>query len=149
MPIKMTLKQINRIETLARCQGRPFCGLVVDDEPLVGTTLREFLLLSPLMEVHVAANGVEALELMRDNHYDFATVDLIMPELSGVETLARMKEMRPHLPVMIVTGNATEKLKKQAGCAGANKILEKPVDVADFLTEVCDLLERCGVSERG
>ncbi len=140
--MKLSLKQVERIDRLSRETGRRFRALIVDDEPWVSSTFREFCLLSPQIDVDVACNGLEALEKLTEESYDFATVDLIMPELSGVETVGRIKQISPGLPVMIVTGNATEKLKEQAGCAGACKILEKPVDVTEFLAEVLDILER-------
>ncbi|MBN4076237.1 response regulator [Gemmatimonas aurantiaca] len=134
-------KQIERIKDLVSVAGRPFRGLIVDDEPWVGSVLQGFCEVSPGLEVDVCFNGLEALEKLKTTSYDFITVDLVMPELSGVETVQRILQIDTHVPIMIVTGNATEGLKRQAGCAGARRILEKPVDITDFMTEVADLLE--------
>lgn len=141
MCAEFALKQAERIMRLSQAAGRPFRALIVDDEAWVGSVLADFCRLSSAIEVDLCYNGVEALEKLRDNAYDFATVDLVMPELSGVETVQRMRELCQGFPIMIVTGNATESMKRAAGCAGARQILEKPVDVVDFLAEVATLLE--------
>jgi CheY-like chemotaxis protein len=137
---KFELKQCKRIAELSLAQKKVYRGLIVDDEPWVGSVLQEFCELSPELSVDLCYNGLEAIEKARECDYDFATVDLVMPELSGVETVKRLKQLSPHLPIMIVTGNATDKLKLESGCAGARIILEKPVDVEEFLESVADLL---------
>lgn len=138
---KLALSQAQRIGALSASAGRTFRGLIIDDEPWVGSVLQGFCELAPSLEVDICYNGIEALERLQGGSYDFATVDLVMPELSGVETVRRILAIEPHLPIMIISGNATENLKNQAGCAGARKILGKPVDMIDFLTEIGDLLE--------
>ena len=131
-----------RITGLSRSMNRPFRALIIDDEPWVGSVLAEFCSFCDVIEPQLCYNGVEALEKLAVEDYDFATVDLVMPELSGVETVQRIRELRPGFPLMIVTGNATERMKVAAGCAGARTILEKPVDAVDFLREVAEILER-------
>lgn len=138
---KLNLKQAQRIGELVESVGRPVRGLIVDDEPWVGSVLQSFCELAPGLEADVCYNGLEAIEKVQNGAYDFVTVDLVMPELSGVETVRELLKIAPHMPIMIVTGNATEELKRQAGCAGARKILEKPVELTEFLTEITELLE--------
>ncbi len=140
MQNKFELKQCRRIAELSAEGKRVFRGLIVDDEPWVGSVLQEFCELAPELRVDLCYNGLEAIEKAKKHDYDFATVDLVMPEISGVETVKRLKQLNPHLPIMIVTGNATDKLKKESGCAGARIILEKPVGVEEFLDSVADLL---------
>ncbi len=140
VPRKLELKQCERIANLSEAKQKTFRGLVVDDEPWVGSVLQEFCELVPELHVDLCYNGLEAIEKAKEREYDFATVDLVMPELSGVETVKRLKKLYPHLPIMIVTGNATDRLKRESGCAGARLILEKPVDVEDFLDSVADLI---------
>ncbi len=140
MQNKFKLKQCERIAALADKRQRTFRGLVIDDEPWVGSVLQEFCELAPELSVDLCYNGLEAIEKAKEYDYDFATVDLVMPELSGVETVKRLKAINPHLPIMIVTGNATDKLKRESGCAGARIILEKPVGIEEFLDSVADLI---------
>ena len=95
-----------RIEQLAERRGRPFKVLIVDDEPRVREVFKEFCEATKSVEVDLAENGVEAVEKVKNTEYDLVTMDLIMPEMSGVEAVTRIKETKPHLPVIVITGNA-------------------------------------------
>jgi len=70
------------------------------------------------------------------------TMDLIMPEMSGVEAVTKIKEIKPHLPVIVITGNATESLVRQAGVKGANSLMYKPVMMENFVDEVVLTFEK-------
>jgi len=131
-----------KIEQLAERRGRPFKVLIVDDEPRVREVFKEFCEATRSVEVDLAENGVEAVEKIRETDYDLVTMDLIMPEMSGVEAVTRIKEARPHLPVIVITGNATERLIKQAGVEGASSLLYKPVLMANFVDEVIATFEK-------
>ena len=54
-------------------------------------------------EVDTATNGRDALDRCRERSYDLILLDENMPGLSGLETLARISEMRPNLPVVMIT----------------------------------------------
>ena len=136
-----------KIEQLAEQRGRPFKVLIVDDEPRVREVFKEFCEATRSVEVDLAENGVEAVEKVKKNQYDLVTMDLIMPEMSGVEAVTRIKEARPHLPVIVITGNATERLIKQAGVEGASSLLYKPVLMANFVDEVIATFEK-GMTSR-
>lgn len=133
---------LTRIETMSQQRGRPFRILVVDDEPRVRDVFKEFCEVTRSVEVDIAVNGLEALEKVKGGDYDLVTMDLIMPEMAGVEAVSRIKEMKPYLPIIIVTGNATEKLVKEAGVHGAASLLYKPVMLKDFVNEIIVTLEK-------
>lgn len=133
---------IKKIEEMARRRGKAFRVLIVDDEPRVRDIFAAFCEISGSVEVDVAENGAVAVEKVKDADYDLVTMDLIMPEMSGVEAVAKIKEIRPHLPVIVITGNATERLVKQAGVQGAGSLLYKPVLMEDFVDEVIASFEK-------
>jgi len=66
-----------------------------------------------------------------------------MPEMSGIDAVAKIREVKPHLPVIIITGNATDRLVRQAGVEGASSLLYKPVIMENFFDEVICSFERC------
>jgi DNA-binding NtrC family response regulator len=132
--------QIQELTEQARNQGRPFKVLIVDDEKWVCEVFRDFCNLTDVLEVEMAANGVEAVEKAKATTYDLITLDLIMPELSGLEVLTSIKEIAPNVPVMVITGNATEKLVNEAGVLGACKVLYKPVLLETFLAGITSTL---------
>ena len=133
---------VEKIEELVNKRGRAFKVLIVDDEPRIREIFREFCELTHSVEVDMAENGADAVNKVRDTEYDLVTMDLIMPEMAGVEAVAKIKDMRPHLPVIVITGNATERLVRQAGVKGASSVLYKPILLENFIEEIISTLER-------
>lgn len=133
---------IQKIENLANRKGRAFKVLIVDDEPRVRDIFKQFCEITGSVEVELAENGAEAVKKVRESEYDLVTMDLIMPEMSGVDAVAKIKEIRPHLPIVVITGNATESLVRQAGLGGANSLLYKPVMMENFVDEVIATFEK-------
>jgi CheY-like chemotaxis protein len=142
MSPREAVMNIKKIEEMARRRGKAFRVLIVDDEPRVRDVFAAFCEISKSVEVDVAENGAVAVEKVKNADYDLVTMDLIMPEMSGVEAVAKIKEIRPHLPVIVITGNATERLVKQAGVQGAGSLLYKPVLMEDFVDEVIASFEK-------
>lgn len=130
---------------LEKRNGKPFNILIVDDEENVRNVFRDFCLSSPLFKVVTASGGKEAIELADDNNFDLVTMDLIMPDVSGLEAIETIKKQQPHLPMVIITGNATDNLIHQAGRLGGCRVMLKPVGVEQFLQELIELAEeKCG-----
>ena len=138
----MPTVDLHELEQLARQRGQPFKVLIVDDEKWVREVFRDFCRLSDAFDVELANTGAEAVEKVKVNKYDLITMDLIMPEMSGIETLTIIKEMSPSVPIMVITGNATEKLVHQAGIQGACRVMYKPVMLEDFVAELTSTLTR-------
>jgi len=133
------LEKLNRI---AREKGQPFRILIVDDEPWIREVFQDFCELTDSFEVDMASSGDEAVDKMKTENYDLVTMDLIMPEMSGLETLVKIKDMAPRIPIMVITGNATEKLINQAGVLGACQVMHKPVMLDDFIAGLTETLTR-------
>ena len=133
-------KELNRLSELAKARGNPFRVLIVDDEKWIRETFKDFCETTEAVEVDMAFDGAEAVKKVRSGLYDLVTVDLIMPEMSGIEVLNEIKMASPNIPVIVVTGNATEKLVNEAGVMGACGVLYKPVNLADFVSEVASTL---------
>ena len=133
---------VEKLARLARERGEPFRVLIVDDEKWVREVFRDFCNVTEAFEVELADSGAEALEKIQAVRYDLVTVDLIMPEMSGLEVLSAIKRVRPKVPVMVITGNATDKLIHEAGLLGACRVMYKPLMLEDFLAEVTSALDR-------
>ena len=136
----MPTVDLHELEQLARQRGQPFKVLIVDDEKWVREVFRDFCRLTDAFDVELANTGAEAIEKVKVSKYDLITMDLIMPEMSGIETLTIIKEMSPGVPIMIITGNATEKLVHQAGIQGACRVMYKPVTLEAFVAELTSTL---------
>ncbi len=131
----------NENNLLEKRSGKPFNILIVDDEENVRNVFRDFCLSSPLFKVTTASGGQEAIELAEENEFDIVTMDLVMPEVSGLEAIETIKKQQPHLPMVIVTGNATDNLIHQAGRLGGCRVMLKPVGIEQFLREMLELAE--------
>lgn len=84
-------------------------------------------------DIITASNGADAVELCRAQTFDLVLLDENMPGLSGLETLAAIKELRPELPVVMVTKNEAEDLMDQAIGAQIADYLLKPVNPGQIL----------------
>ena len=138
----MTEANLEQLAQQARQRGRPYRILIIDDEQWVREVFRDFCALTEAFEVELAADGSQAIEKVKATTYDLITLDLIMPEMSGLEALPAIKRAAPRVPIMVITGNATEKLVNQAGVLGACRVMYKPIQLDDFLAEVSSALSR-------
>lgn len=114
--------------------------LVVDDESSIRDSLR--LLLNQSFEVNTAKDGLEALDLVDEFAPDLVLLDIIMPNLDGIETLKQLRERDANLPVIMLTATNTVKTAVEAMKCGAADYLSKPFDVADLTERIFSTLEK-------
>ena len=131
-----------KLTRMAQERGQPFRVLIVDDEKWVREVFQDFCKTTDAFEVELAEGGPDALRKVSEKTYDLITVDLIMPEMSGLDVLSQIKRIRPRTPVMVITGNATDKLVNEAGMLGAFRVMYKPLMLEDFIAEVTSALTR-------
>lgn len=99
--------------------------LVLDDEEIVRVSCQKCLTPEGY-DVDVAANGVEGLAMTENNRYDVILTDLKMPDMDGMEFLARVKERHPDTKVIMITGYSTVEHAVKAMRMGAYNYIEKP-----------------------
>ncbi|WP_291858836.1 PglZ domain-containing protein [Marinilabilia sp.] len=86
--------------------------------------------------VETASNGNDALENLETQRFDLVFLDENMPGLSGLETLSRMKELRPSLPVIMITKSEEEDIMDQAIGSKISDYLIKPVKPNQILSSI-------------
>ncbi|MBU8923500.1 MAG: sigma-54 dependent transcriptional regulator [Bacteroidales bacterium] len=106
--------------------------LIVDDEESIRTSL-EKLLSYEKYGVFTAPDGESALRVVSDERIDIVLLDIKMPGMDGLEVLGKMKEIRPELPVIIISGHGTISTAVEATKLGAFDFLEKPIDLDRML----------------
>jgi DNA-binding NtrC family response regulator len=109
--------------------------LLVDDEEQFLDALSQRLEARGL-KVDTVTSGEDAVKQVEDRNFDAIIVDLAMPGIDGIETLKRIKEKRPDLEIIMLTGHATVKSGIEAMKLGAEDFLEKPVDLNDLLAKI-------------
>lgn len=106
--------------------GHDYSILITDDDAGVRETLREILV--PLgYRTLLAESGEEAIDIVRDHQIHVALLDMHLPRLSGLETLAVFRQMRGALPAILISGDCDENLLRRALSEHAYCVLEKPV----------------------
>lgn len=109
--------------------------LIVDDDP---ATVELLTMAVQLKHHHAIAayNGMEALDQLDAASPDLILLDLMMPGIDGLETLARIRQHDRHhrIPVILVTASSDESLDRRVIEAGGNGCLRKPVSM-DTLEE--------------
>lgn len=121
-----------------RSEGRSITVLVADDDTDVREVIAEALS-GPHRRVVQAKNGVEAVRWATSTQLDLVVLDLLMPEMDGVESFRRIHTERPDLPVIIVTGYPESDLMLKVLEIGPFTVLQKPLDVQK-LRKVVDLI---------
>jgi CheY-like chemotaxis protein len=122
--------------------------LIVEDNADAREALRMLLELDG-HTVEAAAEGAEALEIMRAKDPDIALVDIGLPGIDGYEVARRVRERDPRRPLLIaLTGYGQPEDKRRATDAGFDSLLVKPVDPA-ALADLLVSLEIPGRASRG
>ncbi len=134
---------------------------IVDDDPDLAESLAEFVELGG-HRVLRAHSADEALSQFQEHAFDLVFMDIRMPGMDGVDALARMKALRPHTEVIMMTGYTVQDRIDAALSTGARQVLQKPLnltliksilqnqsdrrliliidDDADFVESVCEVL---------
>ncbi|MFA6411626.1 MAG: response regulator [Syntrophales bacterium] len=105
--------------------------LCVDDEPLV-LKLMEAQLVPRGYEVFTASNGATALRLLKEIRPHIVLLDIMMPVMSGIETLAEIRKIDPNVGVIMVTAVTDDEIARQAIELGAFDYVTKPINF-DYL----------------
>lgn len=119
--------------------------LIVDDEPAIRDSL--CLLLKSSFDVESSADGKQALDQIDSFNPDLVLLDVMMPELDGIETLRRMRDAGSEVPVLMLTAVSTVKTAVQAMKFGATDYLSKPFDVTELTSLIIQTLDRPRIKE--
>lgn len=128
------------VETREAWPSSPRILLVEDNE--INQTVARSLLESMSGVVHVASNGVEALQHLETTEFQLILMDIHMPDLDGIETAKRIR-LEPkwrHIPIIAVTADST--LEKRLACirAGMNEVISKPIIPDRLFAAVSNIL---------
>jgi len=105
--------------------------LVVDDEKLLRDALMRYLG-GRTAEVASASSGREALEMVTQHEYDLIFLDLLMPGINGLETMRRLRDLTPGVPVVLMTGKPESNIREQVMQRGAADLIRKPFAFAEL-----------------
>lgn len=111
--------------------------LLADDETAFAAALGERLELRGF-EVFVVSDGKKAVEAVEEHKIDVAVLDVQMPNFSGTEALAKIREINPLIQVLLLTGHGTIKNAVEGMKLGAFDYLLKPADTDTLCAKIND-----------
>jgi CheY-like chemotaxis protein len=111
--------------------------LVVDDEEDIRLLYQEELQETGY-RVKVAADGAEALQIVKQSRPDLMTIDIKMPEMDGIELLRRVREIHRDLPIIICT--AYGHFRQEFGTWASDAYLTKSSDLKELKEKIRELL---------
>ena len=119
--------------------------LVVDDEKLLVKGMK-FNLENEGYQVECAYDGASAVELARDGRFDLIILDVMMPEVDGLEACMRIREFS-NVPIIMLTAKSEDADKLMGFESGADDYLTKPFNILELKARVRALLRRAGLRQ--
>lgn len=115
--------------------------LIIEDEPKVASFIKEGL--EELQyRAEVAYDGHTGERLFKQNQYDLVILDIIVPFLNGLELCKKFKELKPDIPIIMLTALGTTDDKVNGFEAGADDYLVKPFEFRELVARVKALSKR-------
>lgn len=115
--------------------------LYVDDEPDLREVAQMSLELDPELSVTSCSSGVEALNLVAESRFDLILLDVMMPDMDGPATLAKLQERADFVtPVVCITARAGSDETRKLLDLGAKGVISKPFDPMRLAAQVRDYI---------
>jgi DNA-binding response OmpR family regulator len=115
--------------------------ILVDDEEELVSALCERLQMRGY-EAEYTLSGADAVRRVQKNPYDVAVIDVMMPDMNGLETLVHIKKLRPETEVILLTGRSDEEDSRIGLKHGAFDYLIKPVNIVRLIDLMHKAVER-------
>src|SRR5258708_5845764 len=130
---------------LRRPDGEPVRILVVDDEATL-TDLLSMALRYEGCDVRSAATGNGAVRVAKEFHPDAVVLDVMLPDLDGLEVLRRLRGHAPDVPVLFLTARDAVEARIAGLTAGGDDYATKPFSLEEVVARLRALLRRAGLA---
>ncbi|MBU6174990.1 MAG: response regulator [Planctomycetes bacterium] len=114
--------------------------LITDDDRDFRLTLADALSQRGFA-THLAADGLEALNVIRHGEIHLAVMDVHMPRLDGLEALENVRSSHPHMPCILMTANLDDSIVQRAKALHTDEVLSKPFPFNVLATAIRRLIE--------
>lgn len=105
--------------------------LIVDDDKYIRDSL-SLIMKARGYEPLSFEQGIDAVKEVLNRDCLAVVLDYHMPGLGGMDTIKAIKKVKPELPIIIVTGDSSEEVKRKVGLLNIHKYFLKPIDLAEF-----------------
>ncbi|MGK2880239.1 MAG: response regulator transcription factor [Mycobacterium sp.] len=130
---------------MQRADGNPINVLVVDDEAVLAEMLSMALRYEG-WNIATAGDGTSAIASARETRPDVVVLDVMLPDMSGLDVLRRLREQIPHLPVLLLTAKDALEDRIAGLTAGGDDYVTKPFSIEEVVLRLRALLRRTGVA---
>jgi CheY-like chemotaxis protein len=114
--------------------------LVVDDESQIRSMLRQALTRSGY-DVDEAADGKQAIDMLRQGSYDVVIADILMPEKDGLEVIMYLQRESPLTKCVAISAPSNRVFLQSAQLLGATRVVEKPFTPSEIENAIREVLE--------
>jgi two-component system, OmpR family, response regulator len=130
---------------MRRADGNPINVLVVDDEAVLAEMVSMALRYEG-WNITTAADGASAISSARGTRPDAVVLDIMLPDMSGLDVLRQLREHSPHLPVLLLTAKDAVEDRIAGLTAGGDDYVTKPFSIEEVVLRLRALLRRTGVT---
>jgi two-component system OmpR family response regulator len=130
---------------MRRADGNPISVLVVDDEAVLAEMVSMALRYEG-WNITTASDGNSAITSARSARPDAVVLDVMLPDMSGLEVLRKLREQNPHLPVLLLTAKDAVEDRIAGLTAGGDDYVTKPFSIEEVVLRLRALLRRTGVT---
>ncbi|HEY7054787.1 MAG TPA: response regulator transcription factor [Mycobacterium sp.] len=137
---------LGQLPRMHRADGSPIRVLLVDDEPAL-TNLVKMALHYEGWTVDVAHDGHEAVAKFDETDPDVLVLDIMLPDIDGMEILQRVREAETYTPILFLTARDSVMDRVAGLTAGADDYMTKPFSLEELVARLRGLLRRSNVTE--
>ncbi|MFI7667835.1 response regulator transcription factor [Nocardia sp. NPDC049526] len=130
---------------MRRADGSAITVLVVDDEPVLADMMSMALRYEG-WEVSTAGDGRTAVAKAREVRPDVVVLDVMLPDMTGLEVLRKLRAQLPYLPVLLLTAKDSVEDRIAGLTAGGDDYVTKPFSIEEVVLRLRSLLRRTGVA---
>lgn len=110
--------------------------LIVDDSDFSRKSISEMLTSQKYKIIGEASNGAEAINILKESETDIAIIDIVMPDISGLELAEFIKHNFRNIQIILISSLAQENIIIDAIAAGANDFIQKPISKNTLISSV-------------
>ncbi|NOQ35687.1 MAG: PAS domain S-box protein [Methylococcaceae bacterium] len=126
--------------TVTNGESKQLLDILLAEDNLINQKLAKKLLEKQGHKIHIANNGLEAVDLFQKQDFDLILMDFQMPEMNGLEATGEIRKLevqsKGHIPIIAMTANAMKEDRERALAAGMDAYVPKPININELLTEI-------------
>ncbi|MFW3145871.1 MAG: response regulator [Thermoplasmatota archaeon] len=115
--------------------------LIVEDREMISNVISDMLRLNGLIVAGFAKDGREALELYRNSEPDLVLMDLLLPDMSGLEVSKKILAEDPEAKIIAITAMTKEELDEECEEIGLRRLVRKPFRMGELMAVIKEVLE--------